>query len=180
MSYKHYLAGSLLFLLTFGAVSGEPGPMVRFMATDRSYSFSYPQNWSVEHIAQMNGFLLMAPNQEENWQANMFFEIRVDRENRTIEKAVNDLIPNLRSRKSDFKLVRVSDITLQNGHIAKRIEYTHKKPGVALTEWEVLIPMSDNKLLFVIAATATQLKGRYQPSFMAVINSVEVNEHKDR
>jgi hypothetical protein len=165
MPYKHYLSSSLLFLLAFSTFAGEPSQTVRFVAPDRSYSFNYPRSWSVEHIAQINGFILMAPSQEANWRANLFFEVRVDSESRTIEKAVNDLIPILRSRKSDFKLVRVSDIKLQSGRVAKRIEFTHSKNGVALTEWEILVPMNNNKILFILAATVTRLKEKYQPSF---------------
>lgn len=73
--------------------------MVRFSDNGGAYSFSYPESWIVEPVPDMNGVVLIAPDEEANWLANMFFEIVIDSKNRGLTRFVAETIPHIRERK---------------------------------------------------------------------------------
>ena len=81
----------------------------------------------------------MAPDIENNWQANLFLETREDAGGRTLEQALADLVPNLKDRKKQFREVRRKVEKHSGGFRIGTIEYTCADQGTALTEWEIVI-----------------------------------------
>jgi len=55
------------------------------------------------------------------------------------------------------------------------IEYTCAAQETALTEWEIVVDADNEKLLFILASSATASWARYQPMFQRFIDSMRKN-----
>lgn len=154
-------------------LASDLSPTVEFKSPDGLYSFRHPVGWSVEPLN--NGVLLMAPDQEADWQANLYFEPGSDPEARSMADALNDYSASLQTAKADFKLIRIDSLTTDTLS-AGRIVYRHTDSGTPLIGWELIVPPPNgNNRLFITAATAESLQDKYLPVFEAVVKSVNFN-----
>lgn len=133
-------------------------------------AFVAPPGWSSERLE--GGLLLLAPEIEAGWQANLFLELREDEEARSLEEGMADLVPNLEARKQHFQEISRRIERQPGGLRFGRIKYTCANQGTALTEWEVIIPLEGRKRLFVLASSASARWSRYQPAFQQFIESL--------
>lgn len=133
-------------------------------------SFSVPQGWSVEQIS--GGVLLMAPDQENNWQANIFIESRADRERRPLKKALSDLAPNIKSRKSQYSELNREYQTLSNGISYGILEYSHEDHGTRLIDAEAIVENGGASRVMVLLSSEAGLISKYKPVFSAFLGSM--------
>jgi hypothetical protein len=137
-------------------------------------SFSYPAEWTIEEIEDSSGVLLLCPTIEKDWQANVFFDLSIETTNRKLPQMVDELIPKLNKGKPNFSLLGTARGNLHKGLEYGKISYTCKQDHTDLSEEEVLIPLGEDKLLFVLTSAEISLKQKYQPIFESIINSIEV------
>lgn len=157
-----------LAALFFAAVCGAEKHIERFNVG--GVSFSVPRNWTREDVS--GGTLLMAPTTEKDWQANIFVEPRVDREHRTLEQAINDLVPNLKSRKVGFKELSRSIKRTSSGLEYALLEYSHSSQGVPLVDSEAVVALPGNIRVFVLLSTEQSLRAKYGPVFDAFLEAM--------
>jgi hypothetical protein len=136
--------------------------------------FTPPGAWSVEDIAKQSGVLILAPSVEANWQANIFLELREDKENRALDRALIDVSGNLKSRKSQYRELSRSVKKTARGVPYGLLEYSHQNGGTELLEWEVIVPLQGTTRLFVLASTAKSVSPKYLPAFQAFLDSLAV------
>ena len=134
--------------------------------------FILPPGWTAQ--GQSDGLLLLAPDVENDWQANVFLELLRDRERRNLEQALNDLVPNLKSRKNQFRESSREMRTLPSGLRCATLEYTQTYQGTALTDQETIIEFDGDARFFVYTSTATSLRAKYQPIFRSLVDSLHV------
>ncbi|OPZ87153.1 MAG: hypothetical protein BWY74_03464 [Firmicutes bacterium ADurb.Bin419] len=139
----------------------------------RGIKFKYPFYWSVEDIKEQNIILLMSPDIEKDWQANIFIEINSDLEKRTIDKQMDNLIQNLSETKKKFSLEDRKIITTKTGLPAGCFIYTHGQ-DVALKEMEYLIQLGNNEVLFATASIEQSLWEKYLTKINLVFDSIEL------
>ena len=135
------------------------------------FEFGVPDGWTRENVG--GGLLLMAPDIENNWQANLFLEIRDDPEGRTLELALADLATNLEARKEQFHEVSRKIVKHSGGFNMGILEYTWVEQGSALTELEIIIEAGSTKRFFVLASSASASWAKYQPMFQRFIESLK-------
>ena len=161
------LAVASLFAALVGCSSSSSNDKVGEAPEDASasrqdfgpFEFVLPKGWTKENAA--GGLLLMAPEIENNWQANLFLEFRDDPEERTVEQALADVVPNLRDRKKRFREVSRKAEMHPGGFQIATSEYTCADEGAALTEWEIVIRADTKKRLFVLASSASASWAKY-------------------
>jgi len=134
--------------------------------------FELPRDWTAENIA--GGLLALAPTIEAGWQANIFLECRRDPENRSLEVALADYISTLRDSKSQFRETRRSSQESAAGLRYAVVEYTCQNEDTSLTQWEIIVSLSGQKRLFILASSSSALWGKYQPVFEAFADSLEI------
>jgi hypothetical protein len=149
------------------------GWLKNLFAGEKKYSFEAPRGWSVETLED-GSRLIMCPAEEAGWVANMHFEIRKDNGGRGLRTCIDDLIPNLAKQKANFKLLQKTILTHPKGFKYGLVEYQHDNGETALTDWEVLMPMGGNYLLFALASTASSLTEKYHPVFKEVLATVSI------
>jgi DcrB len=132
--------------------------------------FTVPSGWTTEEAA--GGLLLLAPRPEAGWQANVFLEVRVDRERRSLEQGLADLAPNLRARKSQFTELSRKTGKLPSGLDYALLEYSCTQQGTALRQWDVVVELADSKRLIILASSAESRWDKYQPLFRSFLDSV--------
>jgi hypothetical protein len=131
--------------------------------------FAVPPGWSRNEAS--GGLLLLAPQIEDNWQANIFLEARLDREMRSLEQAFIDLVPNLTARKTQFvELGRKTD-RLPGGFECGILEYSCAQQGAALREWQVIVVLPGGKRLFILASSPASRWDKYRPLFKSMLDS---------
>lgn len=133
--------------------------------------FEPPGGWSTERIA--GGVLILAPTIEAGWQANIFLELRRAPQDRSLEAALADNIAGLREAKSQFREIRRSVEETGAGLQYAIVEYTSKNEDTSLTEWEMIVPLSGQKRLFILASSASALREKYHPAFAAFVGTLE-------
>lgn len=166
------LAASVAVLLAVACGGSEDAPTTTYSDPDGNFSFSYPSTWAVEAVPEMNGVLLLAPDIEHDWQANMFFEWGLRHPSHSAERMLSDLATEISTRKPDYVYRSSGITTLGSGLEAGVLEYDHTNEGTPLIDREVLIPARDARMLFVTASTAKAAARKYQPIFDRVLNSV--------
>lgn len=155
--------------LLFGGVAAAAGLQTGQFAI-AGVAFSAPPGWSVEPINE--GVLLMAPLPEKNWQANIFVEPRTDNENRALDKALDDLVPNLKAQKAGFKELGRSLKKTRSGLSYSVLEYSHHSQGSQLREWEAVVGLRGTTRVFVMCSSEESLVGKYQPLFSAFLEAM--------
>jgi hypothetical protein len=135
-----------------------------------AFEFVVPTGWTKENAG--GGLLLMAPDIENNWQANLFLELREDADGRTLEQGLADLIPNLKNRNKQFHEVSRKVEKHSGGFQMGKIEYTCADQGTTLTEWEIIVEVDSRKRLFVLASSASGSWTKYQPVFQSFVGSL--------
>jgi hypothetical protein len=154
----------------FSAFAGGPIESLR----SAGISISTPKGWSVEEIQNMNGVLFLAPSVEVNWQANIFLELREDKEDRPLDRALSDISGNLRTRKSQFKEMRRSVQSNPNGMQFGLLEYSHQKDGTRLIDREIVVKLQGDSRLFIGTSTVESVSSKYVPVFDAFLASIRV------
>ena len=149
------------------AGEGDSVPRQKFGA----FEFELPDRWTKEDAA--GGLLLMAPEIENDWQANLFLEFRKDAGGRTLEQALADVVPNLKDRKKQFREVSRKVERHSGGFQVATLEYTCTDQGTALTEWEIVIEADGKRRLFVLASSASASWAKYQPVFQKFVGSLK-------
>jgi hypothetical protein len=129
-----------------------------------------PSGWTSEQVGQ--GLLIMAPEIEAEWQANLLLEVRQDGEARSLEQALADLVPSLTARKQQFRESSRGVESSRSGLRYGRLQYTCAAQRTKLTEWEIVIELEENKRLFVLASSATAVWGKYKPVFHSFVESL--------
>ncbi len=152
-----------------GVSTGASVPSQRF----GSFEFLLPDRWTKESVS--GGLLLMAPNIENNWQANLFLEFRHDSEGRTLAQTLADLAPNLKDRKKQFREVSRKVEKHSAGFQIGTLEYTCVDQGTVLTEWEIVIEAGNKQRLFVLASSASASWAEYHPVFLRFIRSLKMS-----
>lgn len=158
MLSKIFGLAAFLISTATAAAGSQPGQF-----SVAGVGFSAPPGWSVEPINQ--GVLLMAPLPERNWQANIFVEPRIDHENRPLENALDDLVPNLKARKAGFKEIARTLKKTRSGLTYAVLEYSHHSQGANLREWEVVVGLPGTTRVFVMCSSEESLVGKYQSVF---------------
>jgi hypothetical protein len=115
----------------------------------------------------------MAPEIENDWQANLFLEFRKDAGGRTLEHALADVVPNLKDRKKQFREVSRKVEQHSGGFQVATLEYTCTDQGTALTEWEIVIEADGKRRLFVLASSASASWAKDQPVFQKFVGSLK-------
>lgn len=131
-----------------------------------------PQGWSADRAK--GGTLIVCPDIEGNWQANVFVEVRTDPEARPLEQAVDSLIENAPKRHQGFQLV--DKVLFQNGnHPYATVTYTkqEKATGLSLTNSEMVIKDAGNKYVFVLSSSASSVAKKYRPYFEVIQKSIQ-------
>lgn len=163
------MAALFAWLLALSSVHAQTtSPALR----NAGISFTAPTGWSVEDLAQERGVLLMAPNEEAGWQANIFLELRDDAETRSLDRALADLSVSLEGRKTKYKELRRSTKHSAKGLEFGLLEYSHEESGATLVEREAIFPLRGKSRLFVLTSTAKSVEGKYTPIFDTFLNSV--------
>ena len=137
-----------------------------------AYDFQAPAGWEV--INEAGGTLVVCPDVEMDWTANMHFEMRKDRGDRTLPQMIEDLAGNLPSHKSQFQLLASGVAELPDGGACGFVEYVHRDGALVLRDRETLIPLKPPAVLFVLSSTADALAAKYTPIFEAAINSLQL------
>lgn len=180
-SLKSHTCRTRLHLVTFVTLSTvilaacsvvENTAWKSYSDAERGYSFQYPSEWSVEYVPELNGILVMCPDIEVDWQANIFFEIRRDDENRSPNEALEDLLPNVKAHKRDFRLIGRGVARAPTGLEKAWLEYTHVFDGTVLSETETLVFLESDKVLFATRSTALQVDAKYQPTLKRIVDSI--------
>jgi hypothetical protein len=148
------------------APNGVSGSRQEFGA----FEFVLPNGWTKENA--LGGLLLMAPDIENNWQANLFLEFRDDPDGRTVEQTLADVVPNLKDRKKLFREVSRKVEKHSGGFQIATLEFTCADEGAALTEWEIVIRADSKRQLFVLASSASASWARYRPVFQRFVGSL--------
>lgn len=125
--------------------------------------YERPAGWSEESAE--GGTLLLAPDLEQDWQANIFVETRKDDLSRDLQSAMRDHLASLRQTKKITKVLRTDVVALELGLVAAVIQYIHESDGMALQEREVMIPMGDGAVVFVLTSTVEALASKYDRVF---------------
>ena len=136
--------------------------------------YDVPAQWSGEIIEDAPGILLLAPEVEANWQANIFVEVRKAAQHRDLADSIDDLIPKLRLEKTSFRLIQKDLTRNRNGAQIGRIEYAAESDGTALTEWELVIPFSKDQQFFILASAPTECWSKYENVFREFVESVVI------
>ena len=126
-------------------------------------AYERPPGWS-EETAQ-GGTLLLAPDFEQDWQANIFIETRKDELSRDLQTAMRDHLASLRQQKKITKVLGTNVVTLSHGVTGAVIQYTHESDGMILREREVLVPLENGIVGFVLTSTVETLASKYDPIF---------------
>ncbi|MDR1190673.1 MAG: hypothetical protein LBK60_03275 [Verrucomicrobiales bacterium] len=169
---KHFFNS---FLLTIAVISAAQAQTPSQILRDAGVMFTPPGAWAVEDLAKLNGVLMLAPSVEANWQANIFLELREDKENRTLERSLADVSGNLKSRKNQYRELSRSVKRTARGVPYALLEYSqHPNSGPELLEWEVIVPLQGTTRLFVYASTAKSVSPKYLPVFQAFLDSLAV------
>ena len=152
---------------------GKQDPDLTARSRFAGIEFEPPPGWTTEDI--QGGLLLLASEIEGGWQANLFLEVRDDPDARSLEQAIDELVPNLRASKQGFREVSRTIETHPNGFRIARVEFTCVNQETAITEWEIVIELGQEKRLFVLASSASGLWGKYQPIFERFIKSLRIS-----
>jgi hypothetical protein len=126
-------------------------------------AYERPAGWSEESAE--GGTLLLAPDLEQDWQANIFVETRKDELSRDLQTAMRDHLASLHQAKKITKVLRTEVVTLESGPMAAVIQYVHDSDGMALQEREVMVPMGDGAVAFVLTSTVDSLASKYDRLF---------------
>src|SRR5437879_4796109 len=119
------------------------------------HEFTVPSGWTTEKASggASGSLLLLAPQIEDNWQANVFLEARVDQEKRSLEQSLADLAPNLKVRKAQFTELSRKTGKLPGGIEYGLLEYSCTQQGTNLREWEVVVELAGGNRLFILASS---------------------------
>jgi hypothetical protein len=171
------IVASLLAALVGCSSSTSPGKPANAPKNDSvprqkfgDFEYALPNGWTKENAG--GGQLLMAPDIENHWQANLFLEYRDDPEGRPLKQTLADAVPNLKDRKKQFREVSRKVEERAGGFQIATLEYTCADQGTALTEWEIVIDAGNKKRLFVLASSATASWAKYQPVFQKFVESL--------
>ena len=133
---------------------------------------AYPATWEVEVLSDLNGLLLVDPHIENDWQASVSLELRRDEEGRSLEVAMADLCKAQRKEQTGFHLRRQELREHSPGSPFGLIEFDSLVDGLPLTQWIIVLPLSDRGRLFVNATAEQSLWHKYEPVFDAVMSSI--------
>lgn len=136
--------------------------------------YQVPPEWSGEILEEAPGILLLAPEPEADWQANIFVELRTDKEGRELSAALDDLNSNLQTHKPGFRLHDKQVLTNRAGVQMGRVEYSAESEGTPLTEWELAIPFYDDQWFFILASAASDCWPKYRALFSDFVDSIVV------
>ncbi len=167
-----YLLGCVL-LFSFGsagAAQSPAGSQKDARIELGGVSFAVPTGWSSEHIS--GGILLLAPQAEKGWQANIFLEHVTDRANRSLDQILTDLIPNLAARKPGFKELGHSVEHHPTGLELASVEYLNQSENTALREREIMIELPGSERLFIVLSSEAGLFSKYQAAFADFLASM--------
>lgn len=133
-------------------------------------SFLVPKGWTSERVG--GGFLLLAPRPEKGWHANIFVEFGRDRQNRSLEQVIADLVTTFAAHKPGFKELARSVEEHPLGLKLASIEYLNESESTPLREREVVIALDGSERLFIVLSSEAGLFGKYQPVFSDFIASM--------
>lgn len=136
--------------------------------------FEIPQGWETEYLDEMQGLLVLCPDFEGDWQANLFFELRKDEVFRDLPECVKELESNLKIQKTGFQLIAMDTHLHGTGFPYGMIEYNAASEGVRLHEQHLLVPLRVRDFLFVLFSSAESKWTQYRPVFEHVLGSLRI------
>ncbi len=74
-----------------------------------------PKSWTRHKVLDDTALLLLAPEEENGWQANVAIQLDRDKDRRTLEKMVNDLLLNMKKHTNRFELKSKQFVTHGSG-----------------------------------------------------------------
>ncbi len=152
--------------------NARPPAPSKLMRRMDDIQFELPRDWTTENAA--GGLLALAPTIEAGWQANVFLEFRRDLKTRSLEVALKDYISGLRDSRVQFRESRRSFLESAAGLRYAVVEYTCQNEGTSLTQREIIVSLSAQKRLFILASSSSAMWEKYQPIFEALADSLEV------
>ncbi len=152
----------------------EPAGPKQFTDSKRGLEFNYPADWVVEELAEQNVLLLSSPVQEAGWQTNVFLELRTDLDTSIpTERRLAEIAESLRHRKKGFVLQSSKALTNHSsGFAGGELIYTHSSQGMPLTEREMVLWITKDKVPFVTGSAVTALWEKYESQLNTVFDSV--------
>ena len=138
----------------------------------RNIQFQYPKNWTVEEVEEQNVLLIMAPEIEENWQANVFIELRENPDKKPIDEQLDSLILNLKSNKKEMVMKNREILKTRTGIQAGVIVFEHN-PELKLFEKEYLLLFGDSRVVFATGSAVSSLWSKYQKQIDGILESIE-------
>lgn len=156
-----------------------PSQPKTYVDAKRGIRFEYPGKWAVEELREENVLLVSCPEEERNWQANVFIELRNGfNQAQTPEQRLAELIANLQQQKSNFALQSSRAFAHASGVPAGELIYTHTGGGgVPLTEKEIILWFSDGRALFATGSAVTGLWSKYDAPLGTVFDSLRPIGH---
>lgn len=136
-------------------------------------TYERPSGWSEEAV--QGGTLLLAPDPEQDWQANIFIETRKNEISRDLQAAMLDHLASLRQTKRITKVLGTDVVTLSVGVTAAVIKYLHESDGTILREREVMVPVGTGFVIFVLTSTAEALADKYDPIFDRFLSTLRLS-----
>lgn len=136
-------------------------------------AYECPPGWSEEAV--QGGTLLLAPDPEQDWQANIFIETRKDELSRDLQTAMLDHLESLRQTKKITKVLGTNVATLSHGVTGAVIQYLHESDGMVLREREVMVPLDGGVVAFVLTSTIETLASKYDPIFDRFLSTLRLS-----
>ena len=156
-----------------GAAAPAPAKPGFAAQTYEGVSFQYPSGWSSAPSEDGKGQMVTAPDADEQWPPSVFLGMVEDPGTKDLQKAVDEAVVTLH-RRDRFALREKTVAAHPGGFQYGKVEYTSERGTIALTQWEILIPMSGGKRLTVHANAATEDWAKYQPVFKDIVESIRL------
>lgn len=145
---------------------GGPTNVVQFSGSE----LKVPAGWTSEKI--QGGLLVMAAEDHDGWQANLFLEEKGDPDSRSLADWLEAAPESLRQQKQGFNLLDRSVHTSAGGMEYARLEYTFTSKNVGLREWYIVGKRGNGKKVFVYASAAAARWEQDSPVFKGIVDSL--------
>jgi hypothetical protein len=136
-------------------------------------AYERPAGWSEETV--QGGTLLLAPELEQDWQANIFIETLKDELSRDLETAMQDHLASVKQAKKITKVLVTKVVTLSHGVTGAVIQYLHESDGMVLRDREVMVPLGGDAVGFVLTSTVETLAPKYDPIFDRFLSTLRLS-----
>ncbi|MBN1674390.1 MAG: hypothetical protein JXR37_25305 [Kiritimatiellae bacterium] len=145
-----------------------------FFSPSLGIGFSYPDGWELDEFVSAHGILLLCPDFNSDWQANVFFNVQRDSSDTPLEERLDEHEARLRAARTGFTLHQKQVATHPNGFTLGSLQFTHAHDAIPLSETFVLLRLRGRRNLIVTACTTEAARPQHQPLFDQIIRSLEI------